>query len=262
VSQHSQRIEFTMAEQVLSNQALGGTTACVSGGIANSTAPMVKLSVDMIRPPVNLDFSLYIYAKGDKTPRLYRDSKYPLKVEDIDRLKQSGTKHVYVVSNEIEAYCDYLKETVVEDTAIAPTVRYEALRQATRSVFNNAAANQLIDEVVDVSEYLDQKTVDLICGDETLLADLFQVMTHDYDTFNHAVNVSTYCVMIAREMRCFSQESLVEIAQGALLHDYGKQYLPSWLLNQADPLSQAQKETVMEHPKRGFEELCSREDLS
>ena len=251
-----------MAEQVLSNQAIGDATACVSRGNATGNAPLAKLAVEMIRPPVDLDFSLYIYAEGDTAPRLYRDRKFPIKAADIDRLKQGGTDYLYVVSNDIEAYCDYLKETVVEDTTIAPTVRYEALRQATRSVFNNAAANQLIDEVVVVSEYLGQKTVDLICNDEVLLADLFQVMTHDYDTFNHAVNVSTYCVMIAREMGCYGQESLVEIAQGALLHDYGKQYLPRWLLNQTDPLSQAQKETVMRHLLRGFEELCHRDDLS
>jgi HD-GYP domain-containing protein (c-di-GMP phosphodiesterase class II) len=102
----------------------------------------------------------------------------------------------------------------------------------------------------------------LICEDDVLLTDLFDVMTHDYDTFNHAVNVSTYCVLIACELGISDRDSLVQIAQGALLHDYGKQYLPRWLLNQTDPLSQAQKETVMRHPVRGFEELCHRDDLS
>ena len=251
-----------MAEQVLSNQSLGDTTASVPSTNSPGNAAMAKLAVDMIRPPIDLNFSLYIHGKGEKVPRLYRDKGYPFKAEDIERLKRSGTKYLYVQPGEIEAYCEYLKETVVEAPTVAPMVRYEALRQATRTAFSNAAATRQIDEVVDVTEYLGQKTVDLICNDDVLLADLFQVMTHDYETFNHAVNVSTYCVLIAQEMGIRSQDTLVQIAQGALLHDYGKQYLPRWLLTQTDPLSQAQKETVMRHPLRGFEELCHREDLS
>jgi HD-GYP domain-containing protein (c-di-GMP phosphodiesterase class II) len=200
--------------------------------------------------------------ESDQRPQLYRDSKYPITAADVDRLKESGTEYLYVISNDVQEYCDYLKETVIEDTTVAPTLRYEALRQATRSAFSKASCDKQISAVVDVSEYIGQNTVDMICGDNVLLADLFDVMTHDYDTFNHAVNVSTYCVMIANEMGITDRDSLVEIAQGALLHDFGKQFLPKWLLNQSDPLSQAQQEVVMRHPHRGFEELCHREDLS
>ncbi|MCG8585734.1 MAG: HD domain-containing protein [Pirellulales bacterium] len=256
-----------MSHQVLSNERLATANATVPSraaatGGTNAGGAMGKLAVEMLRPPAELNFSLYLFKEGDAQPRLYRDAKYPITEADVDRLKESGTEYLYVVSNEVHEYCEYLKETVVSDTSVEPTLRYEALRQATRTAFSKAAGDKKINEAVEVTEYIGQNTVDLICGDEVLLAELFDVMTHDYDTFNHAVNVSTYCVLIANELGVRERSTLVEIAQGALLHDLGKQFLPRWLLNQTDPLSQAQQETVMRHPHRGFEELCHRDDLS
>lgn len=257
-----------MNQQVLSNDGFSSMTASVQAGASSaaekksSGGGMARLAVEMIRPPAELDFSLYLYNEDSDQPRLYRDRKYPITPKDVEHLRNSGTEYLYVVSNDIQNYCEYLKDSVVHDTMVAPTLRYDALRQATRAAFGKASTGKQVKEVVDVTQYIGQSTVDLVCEDDLLLTDLFDVMTHDFDAFNHAVNVSTYCVLIACEMGISDRESLVQIAQGALLHDFGKQFVPRTLLNQKEPLSQAQKETVMRHPQRGFEELCERRDLS
>ena len=62
-----------MAEQVLSNHILGDATVNVSSTNTAGIAPMAKLAVEMIRPPIDLDFDLYLYGKDDKVPRLYRN---------------------------------------------------------------------------------------------------------------------------------------------------------------------------------------------
>ena len=33
--------------------------------------------------------------EGDRSPRLYRDAKYPITTADVDRLKESGTQYLY-----------------------------------------------------------------------------------------------------------------------------------------------------------------------
>ena len=73
-------------------------------------------------------------------------------------------------------------------------------------------------------------------------------MTHDYSTFTHMINVSTCCVLLAEAYGICDREQLIEIAQGALLHDLGKCYIPVSLLNKATPLTRKEQELIRHHP--------------
>ena len=87
-------------------------------------------------------------------------------------------------------------------------------------------------------------------------------MTHDYSTFTHIINACTCCVVLAEALGIRDRAQLMEIAQGALLHDVGKRYISARLLNKSAPLTKDEQELMRQHPARGFEELCLRGDLS
>src|SRR5436190_20983942 len=44
----------------------------------------------------DLDFDLFIQHPGRAFAELYRERKYPLRDEDLERLKQQGVDHLYV----------------------------------------------------------------------------------------------------------------------------------------------------------------------
>ncbi len=99
-------------------------------------------------------------------------------------------------------------------------------------------------------------------GDESnLYEELFAVMIHDYDTFNHMTNVTCYSVLLAVRLGINNREELGSLAQGALLHDVGKRFIRKDIIDKPDRLTLVEQKLVRQHPQRGFETLCHREDL-
>lgn len=86
-------------------------------------------------------------------------------------------------------------------------------------------------------------------------------MAHDYYTYTHATNVSVLALLIARQIGMGITDGIIALATGAVLHDIGKRHIAPALLNQEKRLTKAQFETIQEHPKLGFLELCDRQDL-
>jgi putative nucleotidyltransferase with HDIG domain len=122
--------------------------------------------------------------------------------------------------------------------------------------------NRSLDAYVKNVDTLSQQMVELICNDDLLMRDVFSLMTHDYYSYTHVTNVSTYCLALARRLGIQQREELVKLVGGALLHDIGKRHLPQGLLNKPGKLSPEEMALMRQHAQKGFEELCLRTDLN
>jgi len=72
--------------------------------------------------------------------------------------------------------------------------------------------------------------------------------------------VSTYAVMLARELGIVAEQELAELAQGALLHDVGKN--PAEFSRAGRPDADLERKLVNAHPVEGFRKLSHRDDVS
>ncbi len=95
-----------------------------------------------------------------------------------------------------------------------------------------------------------------------MLNDLLRVMSHDYSLFTHAVNVATNCLLLAKQLGINDKQELLQIGQGALLHDIGMQWVPRQIIENRGSSRPRERRIVQEHPARGFKELCRRENLA
>ena len=87
-------------------------------------------------------------------------------------------------------------------------------------------------------------------------------MSHDYSVFTHAVNVATNCLLLARQLGINDRQELLQIGQGALLHDIGVQGVPRHIMEKPGKLTDRERRIMQEHPILGFKELRRREDLT
>ena len=159
-------------------------------------------------------------------------------------------------------YRDHLREKILNNQEIPPVRRYEVLREAARTLLSESFTGGEASAAVTTTSDLGQQMVKTVCDSKVILNDLLRVMTHDYSTFTHALNVSTYCLLIAYRLGIHDATELVQIGQGALLHDIGKQHVPRAILEKQGGLTEAEKRIVMAHPTRGLRDLCRRQDLS
>ena len=208
-----------------------------------------------------LDFDLYIQPNGRETLKLYRSRTSPLEQEDLDVLHDRGIRTLFILASDAAGYRDYLTTNVLRNESIPPAQRYHILREATRAVFLESLRDRNCDHTVKITAELGQQLMETICRSNVALLDLFQVMSHDYSTFTHALNVATYGLLIARAMGVRDDKELVCIGQGALLHDIGKQRVAISILEKKGRLDDRERQAIMQHPTLGFRDLCRHPNL-
>lgn len=88
---------------------------------------------------------------------------------------------------------------------------------------------------------------------ERVTSHLFWMMSYDYHTYTHCVNV---CILsLGMAIRLGFGDSLRDIGMGSLLHDIGKRMIPREVLEKPGPLSDEEWEQMKKHPLYSFEML-------
>lgn len=76
----------------------------------------------------------------------------------------------------------------------------------------------------------------------------------DKETEGHTLRVTVMTLELARKMH-FSEEELVHVRRGALLHDIGKMGVPDHILLKADALTEAEWKIMKQHPQFAYDML-------
>jgi HD-GYP domain-containing protein (c-di-GMP phosphodiesterase class II) len=209
-----------------------------------------------------LDFDLYLQGEKRGDPVLYRRSSHPFSQADIDRLVSRGIRTLYISFGDSRSYRDYVRENILKNEDISPVQRYHALRDATRDVLSELFVNGDPPSAIDATRGLSREMVRTVCDSKLIVDELLKAMSHDYSNFTHAMNVSTYCLLLARRLGISDEQELLRIGQGALLHDIGMQYVPRRVLDKSRKLTDKERQLLQQHTTRGFLALCRREDLT
>jgi len=223
---------------------------------------LMPIGVETLRAAGEVPFDLYLCSGRPSRPVLYRQREHPVHDDDLEALLQRGVHTLYIPQGESSAYREYLRETLLANEEISPIQRYHILREAMRSVLTEALHQGDQESAVQMTGELSEGLVQTVCDSRMVLDDLLRVMSHDYSLFTHAVNVATHSLLLARRFGISGRRELLEIGQGALLHDIGLQRVPRQVIDKPGKLSDRERRIVQEHPARGFQQLCHRPDLS
>lgn len=96
--------------------------------------------------------------------------------------------------------------------------------------------------------------------DDTILSLSETMDLRDRETAGHSSRVTYYSVEIARRMN-LSEDQLVHLRRGALLHDFGKIGIPDAILNKPGPLTEEEWAVMRQHPELAYRKLSHIEYL-
>ncbi len=209
-----------------------------------------------------LAFDLYLPSEQQERLVLYRKRSHPFTPADLQRLVERGIRTLYILSDDLECYRDHLRENILKNADLPPAQRYEALCEATRDLLSQSLASGNSDTAVTVTHDLSRQMVQTVCDSKLILNELLRSMSHDYSSFTHAMNVASYCLVLAQRLGISGEDELLRIGQGALLHDIGMQYVPRQILEKRSGFSPGERQILRAHTTNGFLELCRREDLT
>lgn len=224
-------------------------------------AALLPVAVATIRCGEAFDFDLYLRDAASR-PVLYRGQNFRMQQSDLSALERRGIQTLFIHHSSLDLYERYLRERVLTDASLPPEARFCAVKEANRSVFLAALMNHQIESLMNVAGELADEFASAFCGEHCTIDMLLALLSHDYYTYTHVVNVGVYCLALAKMLGVSEHAELSGIAKGALLHDIGKRHVPADILNKKRKLTDDELRVVKLHPLTGFRELSQRADVT
>lgn len=224
---------------------------------------LITISVSTLSPSASIGTDLYSRIDDSDRVQLYRGADFPMKPEDLNKLRSRGVHQLYIERESRAKYQEYLREMAQGDgdSEATTTQRTAAMNEVVLDVLETSFRNRNTDNTVDDAAELGSIAAGLVTREDFAAGDLFRVLSHDYATFTHSANVAYYSGILAAKLG-YSKEEVEQIIAGGLLHDVGKLEIPDAILTKPGRLDEAEFAAIKRHPRTGFRELCHREDLT
>jgi HD-GYP domain-containing protein (c-di-GMP phosphodiesterase class II) len=236
-------------------------TSKVNGANASDGTGYLPIAVGTLAPSENLNFDLFLRSESGQST-LFRGKNFELEYADLKRLSESSISTLYIRVADHEQYCEYLRDEVLASGDLQPEQRLQVLTAVNRSVFESAFSNVNMQRYMEFADSVGRELAETVASIDVSLSGLLKLLTHDYYTYTHVANVTTYSLALARGIGINDLAELKEIATGALLHDFGKRHIPKFVLNCTAKLDEDSWRLMWQHPTHGFRDLSTREDVT
>ncbi len=141
----------------------------------------------------------------------------------------------------------------MHDDSIPDPTKAGIVYDSTKLLVKDVLDNPTLGENIRRSQNMVEAQVNYILESREAFHNLLKVMSFDYYTYTHSVNVCTFSVAFARHLGYGDEELLNNLGTGALLHDIGKTRISERILNKRTKLTPLEMEIVKKHPIWGVD---------
>ncbi len=224
-------------------------------------AQYIPIYLDTLRVDSIPDFDLYLDNGTDFT--LYRASKMPFSEQNRQQLLENRVATLHISLADQRAYQQYLEsnlESIVNDTTLDEAVRAGIVYESAKFLVEDIFDHPILGENIIRGKELVSSTVGFILTANSALTNLLNLMSFDYSTYTHSVNVCTLSLALAQFVGVKNPRDLRALGTGAMLHDIGKTKIDDAILYKPGPLDDSEMELIRRHPQWGCD-LANETDL-
>ncbi len=218
------------------------------------TDKYLAIYLESLRINSILDFDLYV-RQGQKLV-LYRGSNMPFTEETRSKLLDNNVSKLFISADERHSYQKYVETNIKEilaDESVNENAKAGIAYDCAKLLIKDVLSNPTLGENIKRSQKMVEATVSYILKGPKAFQNLLQVMSFDYFTYTHSVNVCTFSLVLAEYAGINDLEELNKLGCGALLHDVGKTRIDESILNRNGPLSAEEMDIIKKHPEWGCE---------
>lgn len=224
----------------------------------------IPIPVDVLAPDQVLPFTLFSRASTGVIKQVCAAGE-AITAQTLRAWEQVGVTVLYVNTADHQLYQKFA-EKVFNDLAARPDlpapqkarIYYQTMREL---VHEACTSNHIEDMAAGPRDTFANGMVSLICEDDQALSGLLMMLSHDYYTYTHLVNVSVMVAGLAFRTGLRERDRLRDIASGGLLHDIGKTRIQPEVLNKVGRLTHDEWEEIKTHPGLGLEYLHRRANI-
>lgn len=186
--------------------------------------------------------------------------------ETLKKIKEHQIFSLYIID-------DY-SDTIIEDI-IKPELRQKSI-SVIKETFSHIERISFCNDLQsrNINEYtkrekkyfqsinkIAEELVENILENKNVLLSLVDIKSMDSYTYAHSVNVAVISLVLGISLN-LSKKNLTYLCIGALLHDVGKSFIPSEILQKTGKLTSDEFEIIKKHPRHGYTFLDKFFDLS
>lgn len=188
----------------------------------------------------------------DASGRVLLGDGVELSVLYLNKLRYLGYDMLFIKDdkfNDVEIYFPVSDKT--------KQLAYSAVNAVTSSLSSEKAIDG--EEAKDVRKAVVGIVEDLMHSRD-ILNNLVEIISYDEYTYHHSVNTTILALVIGIGMG-FTQNKLLELGMGVLMHDVGKTQVANSIINSTETLSAEEFEEVKKHTYYGYEAIRQNKDF-
>lgn len=217
-----------------------------------------KISIDDFLTEKETAFDIYIRISTTKFIKIaHMGGK--ISEDRVQTYKEKGVNYVYVKREDFPKIVKFnlqVAKIAKGSSKINPEKKVNFMKYTGELVLENAFVNGVNPDSFQESKAFIETSMGVLTEDEQMLTILDILSSHADYLYGHSLGVSTFSVMIAKELGWTSSSTLFKLALGGLFHDIGKKEIPREILEKPRPLlTQKERSHIESHSTRGKEIL-------
>lgn len=229
---------------------------------ASSIQGFRAVPIATIRMDSVTDFDIHIQTTPGRPPVLFRERRLPVTPSVIARLAEQRHDRVYIPAAQEKQYRRYITEhidSILKDSELALPEKCDALYDSAQNLVADILDDPHSRELIAQSKVFVASTVDFMLREQQAFRLLIQLVSYDYHTYTHSVNVSIFSIALAQRLGWTDTDTLRTLGEGTLLHDIGKSMIDPAITLRRGPLDRDQWAAMQMHPIYGYEILYGQE---
>ena len=245
-----------MSTQDINSQSLGW------GAVKSDfrRIPVASLRLGTVPP-----FDIHINTQADRAPVLYREKNLPVTSHVFESLEENKHEFVFVSTDQEKEYLKYAEENldnVLTDESVPVEEKCQVLYSCAQGLVAQVLEEPRSRELIQRSRDLVHTTNEFMIGERSAFSHLLKLVSYDYYTYTHSVNVYVFSVTLAQRAGFTDPELLREFGEGVLLHDIGKSMIDPSITNCKSKLNDEQWQSMRMHPVYGYDIMAEHGSLS
>ena len=213
-----------------------------------------QVNLKTIRAETLGSFSIFIKV-ADKFV-LYHATGERVTQQVLDKLK---VNIVYIQENEKDLFNEYLEQNLSEifiDPRISTHEKTEIAHYSLTNIAQSLFVKKPELKTLQLYKSTVSKITDFILEEETAIYNFIKMSSSKYKISTHSINVGMFALGHAKILLADNPgHNIHEIAAGFFLHDIGKCFVPSEIINKAQPLTHVEWKIMKQHTIQGYKLL-------
>lgn len=225
----------------------------------NETDDYIPILVDTIRIDTTVGCDLYLqnHIDGKVNYILYCSGSNAVKSDKIEELLRNNINRLFIRKKEQKKYLRYVESSlkhIINDGQINNKEKAQLIYNVAKNIMVDIFEDPRSGEQVERSKGWILNTVDFILKSKFALPNMMSMISYDYYTYTHSVNVAVLGLYFSKHLG-FKYDEMSVFGTGLLLHDIGKTQIESEIINKREKLDQKEFTRIKMHVELGVDIL-------